>query len=286
MSRKISFADRIDFFIRYRVLTLPRIIRNKVAGNRAKTNSILFYPALCHKRTVMYKLCRRLGIKMTGNIKGKYDIAIAWDDSTLADYSDLKNLKSPVLNLNCDDISKKKVDEVFESVFGYGVNINPKNYKGQCVIKSDDNAQHDGRIITAPVKEVLPGVVYQKVLDNSLDENSVYDIRTPVIGDKIPLVYYKIKKNDKRFTNDLFRAELHETDSILSKEEQEKIVQFSKKMGLDYGELDIIRDNNDKKIYIIDVNKTPWGPPATISEEDSAKTLKLMEKSFIRLINS
>lgn len=35
----------------------------------------------------------------------------------------------------------------------------------------------------------------------------------------------------------------------------------SKGIGLDFGELDIIRDNADGGIYIIDVNKTPWGPP-------------------------
>lgn len=32
-------------------------------------------------------------------------------------------------------------------------------------------------------------------------------------------------------------------------------------MGLDYGELDILRNNLDGRIYVVDVNKTLWGPP-------------------------
>jgi hypothetical protein len=31
-------------------------------------------------------------------------------------------------------------------------------------------------------------------------------------------------------------------------------------MGLDFGELDILRDNDDGRIYIVDVNNTPSGP--------------------------
>lgn len=35
-------------------------------------------------------------------------------------------------------------------------------------------------------------------------------------------------------------------------------------MGLDYGELDVLRDTEDGKLYVADVNNTPWDPP-TIS---------------------
>jgi hypothetical protein len=33
-------------------------------------------------------------------------------------------------------------------------------------------------------------------------------------------------------------------------------------MGLDYGELDAVRDAASGRLYVLDVNNTPFGPPA------------------------
>ncbi|MDZ7767291.1 MAG: hypothetical protein U5K00_23225 [Melioribacteraceae bacterium] len=117
------------------------------------------------------------------------------------------------------------------------------------------------------------------------DEKSVVDIRVPVLGNEIPLVYYKFKTNEKRFTNDVSRAELHKTEDVLSEAEIKNIITFSREMKLDYGELDVLRNKEDNKIYIVDVNKTPWGPPATLPKGDCdiaiRKMRKVFEKSFL-----
>ena len=47
------------------------------------------------------------------------------------------------------------------------------------------------------------------------------------------------------------------TDTVFTKEELEKIITFCQKMGLDYGELDSIRNSTDQKLYIVDANNTP-----------------------------
>ena len=38
-----------------------------------------------------------------------------------------------------------------------------------------------------------------------------------------------------------------------------KILAVCREMGLDYGELDVLRDREDGRLYILDVNDTPSG---------------------------
>jgi glutathione synthase/RimK-type ligase-like ATP-grasp enzyme len=76
---------------------------------------------------------------------------------------------------------------------------------------------------------------------------------------------------------------MHETDSIFSKEEQTLILNFAKAMKVEFCEFDVLR-HSDGRIFIIDVNKTPYGPPAGLAESDIA-VAKLSE-AFQRLVTS
>ena len=46
---------------------------------------------------------------------------------------------------------------------------------------------------------------------------------------------------------------------MFSVEEEEAILDLAARIGLDYGEIDVLRDA-DGEIYVVDVNKTPWWP--------------------------
>ena len=273
-----SLSEKINFISQFRIKYFPQILmRNKHFEN----NIILFYPRLPHHRTVIYKVCKSLGLKVITNPEKQYDILFFWDDSTYTEKINITPKSALSINLGCTDISKVNVDKVFEEVFGYSLIINPETYCGDCVIKSDMNALHDGRIIKCPVEKITKDMVYQKVIDNSFDENYVKDIRVPVFKDSIPFVYFKFKKYEDRFTNKIDHVEVHNTSEVLTNEEVNSIISFAGKIKLDYGELDILRDNKDGKIYIIDVNKTPWGPPATISKEKHKEVLKTMCDVFL-----
>jgi hypothetical protein len=41
-------------------------------------------------------------------------------------------------------------------------------------------------------------------------------------------------------------------------------------MGVDYGELDVLRDVEDGRLYVVDVNDTPSGQTPSIIERSSA----------------
>lgn len=267
-----NIEEKINFFFKYRIGFLPKILLSKI--------EIYFYPQPPHHRTVMFKICKQLGIKIISNPNSHFDFAFFWDDKTVSDESILPKIKPRIINGKCRDISKEKVDKIFAKVFVYDLSVDPLAYNGRCVIKSNENAQHDGRIIGCPIKKLDENVVYQKVINNQFNEKYVVDLRVPVLTGKIPLVYYKFKTLDKRFTNEVSKAELHKTEDVFSEEEIKNILNFAREMKLDYGELDVLRNKDDDKIYIVDVNKTPWGPPATLPEEDCVIAIEKMSEVF------
>ena len=276
MIRKID--EIFNLVYRYQLPFLFSGLKRKKHDHKIK--KIYFYPNVPHKRSILYKMCKHLGIRIARSNKGEKHISFFWDDSTSFENPEI--IKKISLNSCCTDISKNKVDSIFEKVFRYDFSIDPKQFEGECVVKSDENAKHDGRVITCPINSPEPNVVYQKVIDNKLNENFVRDLRAPIIGNSIPLVYYKIKTMKKRFTNDIARVEVHATKAVFTDSEITSILEFSKEMGLDYGELDILRDNQNQKIYIVDVNKTPWGPPSTISKARAKFVIKEMSRSFLK----
>ena len=44
---------------------------------------------------------------------------------------------------------------------------------------------------------------------------------------------------------------------VLKPDEVERLLEFCGAIGLDYGELDVLLDNGDGRIYVVDVNKPP-----------------------------
>ena len=228
---------------------------------------ILFYPDFPYKKAALYQICLLLGYEVTNNPERKFDLAVKWEryatffenDGVL---SELSRQDKNIINLHCRDVSKNYTNEVFEQVFGYSLGVNPLTYTGKCVAKSNLNAQHDGKIINCPISQVKSGVTYQKLIDNEVEENAVLDYRVPIFKNEIPLVYVYLKKNKnstQRFFGypSLISVELADPETAFSQDEIKKIMAFCQKIGLDYGELDILRDRQDRLIYIVDANNTP-----------------------------
>ena len=234
---------------------------------RKDKKRILFYPDFPYLKATIYQICLLLGYDVTSNPNQRFDLAIKWKRyETFAANDDilsrLSSQKIDVLNIHCEDVSKITVDQVFHRAFGYSSIIDPLTYTGKCVVKSNLNAQHDGRIITCPIQAKETDVIYQKLVDNEVTEGRVLDYRVPVFKNIIPLVYIYLKKNlteEQRFYGypSLVSVELVEAQDVFSDDEIHKIISFCKRLGLDYGELDVLRDKNDNRLYIIDANNTP-----------------------------
>jgi hypothetical protein len=103
-------------------------------------------------------------------------------------------------------------------------------------------------------------VVYNKLIDNEVEDGTVLHYRVPIFKHVIPCVYLKQLPLEHRFgtsSTHLISSTLAEVDDVFSEDEIGKILSFCQKMGLDYGELDVLRDRNDQQLYIVDVNNTP-----------------------------
>ena len=214
------------------------------------------------------------------------DVIVYFENATYGSASAVqeKYPNARIINVDCQDISKERVHVVHQETLGYSMNLNPQTHVGLAVEKSDENAVHDGQEVMCPIESPKENAVYQIVLDNANDNNEYVDIRVPIIGGKIPLVYLKFKTKKNRFTNKAHRATLHTPEELFSTEEIEQIEKYAEAMKVEFCEFDILRHKGNQKIYIIDVNKTPYGPPEPLNKRDQTIALKKLSDAFMQLI--
>ena len=282
--------DRLQRFDEARLRPALRVASWKLRfctrylANGCKTKTILTLPHRPEPDSVLYKICHELGFRITDMAGMRADLVFNWEDCTVRRHLDVLeelSMKQPVLNLRCRDISKRKVEAVHQAVFGYGLAVNPREFAGRCVKKSNNNAAHDGRIIQCPVKHVDEQAVYQRVVNNSRDGRVVEDIRVPVVGDVIPFYYRKLRPIERRFAFGAnISAQVCEVSDLLSASEVSMLLQLCKEIGLDYGEVDVLRDVDDGKVYVVDVNNTPFGPPKCLDRRSAALAIEKLSEAF------
>ena len=191
----------------------------------------------------------------------------------------------PAFNIGCFDIRKSVVSRVFEETFGYAMTLDPLVHQGRAVEKSEGNGKHDGRIVECPMAQPRSDRVYQRLIDNTFDGSEHIDIRTPIVGGRIPFVYLKRRTQELRFTNENHRVDLIDADAVLSSREQAQIVAFAEAMRLDFGGLDVLRDRADGRIYIVDANKTDMGPPSALSGHEKFRAMRGIANAFAAMVD-
>ena len=231
----------------------------------------------------MYQMCALLGYDITNDPAKDVDLTMKWQDATFAAPDDvlfrLLHVR-PVVNGFCDDISKTKVNQAFSAAFGYDIGVDPQAYSGPCVEKSDDNAQHDGRIISCPVVTRKEGSTYQRLVDNTVDDGRVMDIRVPVVGTSVPFAYLRFRPLERRFRSGNESVRVAPVHEVFSKTEVSGLKEFCRRLRMDYGELDVARDRHDGRIYVVDANNTPFGPPSGIDERDGSWATRVLAATF------
>ncbi|MFO1418216.1 MAG: hypothetical protein U1E83_06055 [Methylotetracoccus sp.] len=213
-------------------------------------------PAYFH---ALYAILPQLGYRITTRAPQRADLFIHFEDVTVrrpGTYPACLHGRF-VINSACDDIGKDRVEQVFQEVFGYGLRVDPRSHAGVCVRKSIANARHDGTILRGPTSPE-PGYVYQRLVNN-VEHGKAHDIRVEVMNGSIPFVVHRVKSLADRFDR-TERSMLGCTEDVFGRAEIDAIKSFACRIGLDYGELDILRDRDDGRIYIVDANNTPSGP--------------------------
>lgn len=250
--------------------------------NRNKP-TISFYPSKPLPIYSLWNISKYNWFRISKNIEKANVVFYFEDDITWKIWPDIKwRFSRKLINFNCTDISKSNIQKVFYKVFWRRLDIDPLTFQWKAVEKSDNNWKHDWVIIDCPILSdgAKNWFVYQKLVDNSVDANTVMDIRCVVVNDKIPFIYLKYRPKEIRFTNDNSFIKIWNPNDYLSQEELDKIIKFTKELWLEFWEIDVLRDNGDWEIYIVDVNKTTLWPPASLKHRDKLKALKLYWKVF------
>ena len=258
-----------------------RMLRTVVVPKK----TILFYPKRPQRWNVIYKLCSRAGYWITTNPRRTCDAAFRWDNATRSVPRSFR-YDAGAINLHCTDISKRHVSDVFADVFGYDLGVDPTTYHGLVVKKSDENATHDGEVIECPIpaEDVDPGFAYQKAIDNRRDDaDGFYEYRVPVFLKTIPAVYVKYRPSEAQF-KEFNGAEVVAPDSVLSDQERDDILAFTEALGLEYGELDVLRDRGDGRIYVVDANNTPSGPTRGFEPAQRVEALETLQPAYEALL--
>jgi hypothetical protein len=222
----------------------------------------------------MTKICAHLGLRPVTS-SGNATIGMYFLDKTRTE-----PCSHPILNARCSDISKRRMQETFAKVFPYPLAIVPLTYKGSAVCKGDENAAHDGYIIECPIAEKQPGRVYEVLIDNSISDDVVQDIRVSIVGNQMPLAYLKRRWKHQRFANTNFEVKIVDVESATSAAERALILSFAREIGLDFGELDTLRDRSTGRLYIVDAAKTPFGPPGRLSFPNKRKAVGKISDAF------
>jgi hypothetical protein len=211
--------------------------------------------------------------------QGRADIVIRFEDETYSSYDTSIKALCHDLNVGCTNIGKDHVGRVFAEVFGYPLSLDPTRFRGDAVVKSKINATHDGRIIQCPIAMADPALEYQRVVRNERAGQAI-DLRTVIVGRQIPVVYEKHRPLDSRFLSANTAVWNRDADEVFTTSERRRILTFCRRIGLDIGELDILRDETNGLIYIVDVNKTAYSHPIELGLGDALDALIRMTWAF------
>jgi len=192
---------------------------------------------------------------------------------------------TPLINGQCLDTSKSCVAEIFKRVTGRTLAVNPAQWNGPMVVKSERNGAHDGRVLTGP-QIAEPGIAYQRLIDNCAGDGYVEDLRCPTVGGQVEVVYLKRRPLDRRFANHNTEVRMLNPDEAFSPSERAIISDFCKMMKLDWGGLDVLRDRQTQDLWIVDANKTDMGPPIALPLADKLISTRKLARALRTLADT
>lgn len=280
-SGPVFFAKRVLHGLRYRIIGENHVsaflwLKQKLGSGE----TILFLPVgpPTHPGYVAGKVCAYIGLQPISSGHPSTGIAMFWQDVTHTDQPPVTPYR--LINARCTDISKRKIEKTMEEVLGYSLAIDPLTYVGKAVCKSDTNSLHDGMVIDCPIAARDTSKVYEVLIDNSISEKAVEDIRVVIVGSRLVIVYLKRRWKHQRFLNTNFEVVAVEPSSVLSESEIQTVLKFAKAIGLDFGEMDVLRDRPTGKLYIVDASKNAFGPPARLAFAPKIRAVRTISEAF------
>ena len=223
-------------------------------------STVNFYPMRPGPNSSMALILPRVGARI-GHWPRVDQLTLAWDTGTWFSPRALGQLPDAAINRRCVDISKTTVDKLWAEAAGYSITVDPLATEGPMVVKPDLNGKHGGRVVTGPIDRREPGMVYQRLVDGRVPDGRILQLRVVIVGSRIIFTYAKWHPYPKWFSGTELTLP-RPSDEFLSSAEQDLLLRFAAAIGLEYGELDTLRDRDSGLIYVVDANRTPVRPRA------------------------
>lgn len=209
------------------------------------------------------------------------DATIYFEDQTKAEPPPPQHARA--FNFGVGDVSKSYVARMMEQAFGYPLAIDPETYHGAAVEKGEGNGVHDGRLVQCPIAPA-PGKAYQRVIKTEGADGWAYDLRTACVGGRPIAVYVKQKPAAARFSIQNTSVVVKAPEEVFSPREIAQLQHFCAVMKLDWGGLDVLRERESGRLYVVDVNKTDTGPAVVLSWKDRARVTKLLSDALRAMV--
>lgn len=211
------------------------------------------------------------------------DAAFYFEDQTVA--TPPQRPHANAFNFGVGDVSKSTVARVMEEAFGYPLAIDPTIFSGEAVEKGEGNGVHDGRLVICPMQPVA-GKAYQRVIKTEGADGWAHDLRTACVGGRPVVVFVKKKPAAARFSIQNTSVVVKAPEEVFSTTEIDQLQRFCAAMKLDWGGLDVLREQASGRLYVVDVNKTDTGPAVVLNWRDRARATTLLSEALRRMVSA
>ena len=94
------------------------------------------------------------------------------------------------------------------------------------------------------------------------------------------IVFRKRRPLARRFANENASVDWVRPQEVFTPAEIDLIRRFCSEIRLDWGGVDVLRNRQDGRIYIVDANKTDMGPPVALPLGQKLRATRLLARAF------
>ncbi len=232
--------------------------RQHNARQPADAPTINFYPMMPGPNSSMAHILARLPVRI-GTTPSDDELTFAWDTGTWFSPAAAKRLPESAVNRRCLDISKGAVDRIWAETAGYSISLDPLTTRGPIVVKPELNGKHAGQVVEGPIAVPDKDMVYQRLVDSRAQDGRILQLRLVIMGGRLLFTYAKWRPYPQWFKGTELTTP-SDSNEFLSAADQEMLLRFAAAIGIEYGELDTLRDRESGLLYVVDANRTPVRP--------------------------
>jgi len=100
------------------------------------------------------------------------------------------------------------------------------------------------------------------------------------------VVFVKKKPAAARFSIQNTSVVVKAPEEVFSTTEIDQLQRFCAAMKLDWGGLDVLREQASGRLYVVDVNKTDTGPAVVLNWRDRARATTLLSEALRRMVSA